>query len=228
MAEEPTRERVSPEIALPPVNTLLRMSIGTRVAADDEDRMPEVSTRVENVVPGPDGNPVADAEVLVYTQTLRPGAAVRLAATLKTSRRGGFSYRAPTGPSRLVRFRYTGTATVRTATQDVRFLVRAHSTLRANRRSVVNGETVRFRGRLKGRGIPRAGKLIELQVLLRGRLRTFATTHTDRRGRWHYDYRCDGTRGRQVYRFRARIPREIAYPYEPGRSRLVKVAVKGV
>ncbi|NLT54016.1 MAG: PilZ domain-containing protein [Actinomycetales bacterium] len=64
MAEEPTRERVSPEIALPPVNTLLRMSIGTRVAADDEDRMPEVSTRVENVVPGPDGNPVG-AELLV-------------------------------------------------------------------------------------------------------------------------------------------------------------------
>ena len=177
---------------------------------------------------GPDGNPIADAEVLVYTQTLRPGAAVRLAATLKTSRRGGFSYRAPKGPSRMVRFRYAGTSTIRAATQDVRFLVHAQSTLRANRRSVVNGETVRFRGRLRGRGIPRAGKLVELQVLLRGRFRTFATVHTDRRGRWHYDYRFDGTRGRQVYRFRARIPREIAYPYEPGRSRLVKVAVKGV
>ena len=74
---------------------------------------------------------------------------------------------------------------------------------------------------------PGSGKLIELQVLLRGRLRTFATTHTDRRGRWHYDYRFDGTRGRQLYRFRARIPREVGYPYEPGRSRVVKIAVQG-
>ena len=186
------------------------------------------AVRLRGRLAGPDGNPLADAEVLVYAQTLRPGAAVRLAATLKTSRRGGFSYRAPKGPSRLVRFRYAGTGTIRAATQDVRFLVHAQTTLRANRRSVVNGETVRFRGRLKGRGIPRAGKLVELQVLLRGRLRTFATTHTDRRGRWYYDYRFDGTRGSQVYRFRARIPRETGYPYEPGRSRLVKVGVRGV
>ena len=100
--------------------------------------------------------------------------------------------------------------------------------MRADRRAVVNGETVRFHGRLKGRGIPTAGKLIELQVLLRGRFRTFATTHSDRHGRWHYDYRFDGTRGRQVYRFRAHIPREVAYPYEPGRSRIVKVSVRGV
>ncbi len=186
------------------------------------------AVRLRGRLAGPDGNPLADAEVLVYTQTLRPGATVRLAATLKTSRRGGFSYRAAKGPSRLVRFRYAGTGTIRAATQDVRFLVHAQTRLRANRRSVVNGETVRFRGRLSGRGIPRAGKLIELQVLLRGRFRTFATTHTDRRGRWHYDYRFDGTRGRQVYRFRARIPRETGYPYEAGRSRLVKVGVRGV
>ena len=230
-----TAEGASAQVTLP-LRLATRLQVGSVKRSGGRARLKPRSridasygraVRLRGKLAGPDGNPVADAEVLVYTQTLRPGAAVRLVATLKTSRRGGFSYRAPTGPSRLVRFRYTGTATVRTATKDVRFLVHAHSTLRANRRSVVNGETVRFRGRLKGRGIPRTGKLIELQVLLRGRLRTFATTHTDRRGRWHYDYRFDGTRGRQLYRFRARIPREVGYPYEPGRSRVVKIAVQG-
>ena len=51
--------------------------------------------------------------------TLRPGrwserlgARTRLVATLKSSRRGGFSYRAPKGVSRNIQFRYAGTATI--------------------------------------------------------------------------------------------------------------------
>jgi len=92
----------------------------------------------------------------------------------------------------------------------------------------VNGETVRFSGGLTGRPIPAAGKLIEMQVFLRRRWRTFATTRTNAAGRWLYDYRFDGTRGRVTYRFRARVPREASYPYETGRTRSVKVVVRGL
>jgi hypothetical protein len=107
-------------------------------------------------------------------------------------------------------------------------LVRARSTIRPSRRTFVNGETMRLRGRLRGGSIPPEGKLVELQVLLRGKWRTFATTRATRRGRWRYDYRFDGTRGRQTYRFRARVPREATYPYETGVSRVVKVRVRGL
>ncbi len=175
-----------------------------------------------------DRNPIQDAEVLVFSQARRAGAPLRLVATLKTSRLGGFSYRAPKGVSRTIRFRYGGTANVRSATRDMALLVRARSTIRPSRRSFVNGETMRLRGKLRGGSVPPEGKLVELQVLIRGRWRTFATTRASRRGRWRYDYRFDGTRGRQTYRFRARIPREATYPYESGLSRVVKVRVRGL
>lgn len=175
-----------------------------------------------------DRNPIQDAEILVFSQARRQGAPVRLVATLKTSRRGGFSYRAPKGVSRTIRFRYSGTPTVRSATREMALLVRARSTIRPSRRTFVNGETMRLRGRLRGGSVPPEGKLVELQVLLRGKWRTFATTRATRRGRWRYDYRFDGTRGRQTYRFRARVPREATYPYESGLSRVVKVRVRGL
>ena len=47
------------------------------------------------------------------------------------------------------------------------------------------------------------------------------------RGRWAYDYRFGATSGRITYRFRARIRREAAYPYELGHSRVVRVTVRG-
>jgi hypothetical protein len=175
-----------------------------------------------------DRNPIQDAEVLVFSQARRAGAPMQLVATLKTSRRGGFAYRAAKGVSRTIRFRYGGTGTIRSATRDIALLVRARTTIRPSRRSFLNGETMRLRGRLRGRAIPAEGKLVELQVLLRGRWRTFATTRAGRDRRWYYDYRFDGTRGRQTYRFRARVPREATYPYETGGSRVVKVRVRGL
>jgi hypothetical protein len=175
-----------------------------------------------------DRNPIQDAEILVFSQARRQGAPERLVATVKTTRRGGFVYRAPKGVSRTLRFRYGGTPTVRSATRRMALLVRARSAIRANRRSFVNGETMDLRGRLRGRDIPPEGKLVELQVLLRGRWRTFATTRADVRGFWSYGYRFDGTRGVQTYRFRVRVPREATYPYESGVSRVVKVKVRGL
>jgi hypothetical protein len=75
--------------------------------------------------------------------------------------------------------------------------------------------------------MPSAGKLVAMQVWVRGRWRTFATTRATRRGRWRYDYRFDGTRGLEIYRFRAQLPQEAGYPFATGRSHLVRVTVRG-
>ena len=106
-------------------------------------------------------------------------------------------------------------------------LVRARSSIAVDRRFALNGQAVRFRGRLARGPIPDGGKLIDLQAFYRGRWRTFATPRTDSRGRWSYDYRFEATSGIVTYRFRARIRREAAYPYELGRSRVVRVTVRG-
>jgi hypothetical protein len=175
-----------------------------------------------------EGNPLQDAEIQVFSQARRQGARTRLVAQLKTSRRGAFSYRAPKGVSRTIRFRYDGTPTIEGATHEIALLVRARSTLHTNGHRFRNGDTVRFHGHLAGRSIPAGGKLVELQVILRGAWHTFATTHAGRRGTWRYDYRFNGTLGRQTYRFRVRIPRESNYPYETGASRSVVVRVRGL
>jgi len=106
-------------------------------------------------------------------------------------------------------------------------LVPASSSIRVDRPAVRNGQSVLFTGRLAGGPVPDGGKLIDLQAYYRGAWRTFATPRTDARGRWSYRYRFGATRGTVRYRFRARIRREAAYPYELGNSRKVRVIVRG-
>jgi hypothetical protein len=173
------------------------------------------------------GNPITDAEVVVLEPSGEAGADPVPVATLRTSPKGRFYYVAPPGVTRAVRFHYTGTPTIRAADADVPIRVGAVSSLRANRRGLRNGQTARFAGQVKGGFIPPEGKLVELQVLLRGSWQTFTTFHTDPLGRWRYDYRFGGTSGRVVYTFRVRVPGETTYPYVTGGSSKLKLVVRG-
>jgi hypothetical protein len=89
---------------------------------------------------------------------------------------------------------------------------------------VLNGQSVRFRGRLR---VPQAEKLVELQVRLSGRFQTFKTVRTGPNGVWRVGYRFRRTCGRTRFVFRARIPRDGTYPFETGRTRSVPVTVRG-
>ena len=174
-----------------------------------------------------DGNPIADAEILVQEQGSEPGAGPVPVATLRSNAKGRFYYVAPPGASRTVRFQYVGTPTIRAAEAEIPVRVGAVSSLRVNRRALRNGQTARFAGQVKGGFIPVGGKLVELQVLIRGAWQTFTTFHTDPLGRWRYDYRFGGTSGRVAYVFRAKVPGEATYPYTAGASSPVKVVVRG-
>ncbi len=184
--------------------------------------------RVRGRLRTPEGNPLQDVDVQAFTQIRDGITPPRLIATVKTSRTGAFSFLVRKGPSRSIRIRYNGTNQIRPATKNLLLNVRSDTSMRPNRRRVVNGETVRFHGRLKTGRIPQDGKLVEVQVWVRGKWRTFATARAGRHGSWSYDYRFDGTRGRQVYRFRAKVPPETGYPFAAGRSRIVRVHVRGV
>jgi hypothetical protein len=177
----------------------------------------------------PGGNPLAGREVVVSERTKVPGARWRPLATLRTSRAGRFTFRALRGPSRTLRFRFGGAATIRGRTALVRLGVRATTSVRVDRRTVVNGEAVVFRGRVRGHPLPTSGKLVELQARTRGGWRTFATPRASARsGAWSYAYRFSATRGSVRYRFRAFVPKESGFPYESGASRTVRVRVRGL
>ncbi len=174
----------------------------------------------------PGRNPLAGAAIEVWELVNLPGAEWRRVSEVRTDGDGRFRFKALRGPSRTLRFRYLGTATIRARSMQVDLRVRAVTSFRVSRDTVVNGEDVRFFGRLKGRQFGSAGKLINLQVFSRGRWSTFATPRANRRtGRWSLPYRFSATRGLVRYRFRALVPREASFPYDTGasRSRIVKV-----
>ena len=182
--------------------------------------------RIAGLLQSMSGEPIRHAPLSVSAQ-LRTGGRWTPVAELRSDGSGRFSLVAPRGPSRSIRFAYGGTPLIKPATGEVRMLVPASSSIATDRRALRNGEAVTFRGRLAGGHVPQGGKLIDLQAYYRGGWRTFATPRTDARGRWSYRYRFGATRGTVRYRFRARIRREAAYPYELGYSRRVSVTVRG-
>jgi hypothetical protein len=181
---------------------------------------------VRGAVTSAGGDPLARSAVTVAEQSRTP-AVPRRTQTLVTDGAGRFEFRAGAGPSRTLRFRFPGTALLKPAVAEANVLVPARSTISVSRRYLLNGQTVAFAGRLVGRPVPDGGKLIDLQAFYRNRWRTIATPRADQQGKWTFRYRFEATSGLVRYRFRARIRRETAYPYELGYSRVARVTVRG-
>jgi len=172
-----------------------------------------------------DGQGVPGADVQVFATS---GAGPeQLVGTVRTDASGGFTYTAAGSASRTLRFAYAGSALMLPAQGAVRIVVPAASTLRVNRRRVLNGQQVTFTGNVRSGPIPLGGKLIQLEVKLRGGWQTFRTARTDPSGAWAVPYRFARTRGIQWYRFRVQLPREAGYPFGAGTSKSVRVRVRG-
>ena len=191
---------------------------GARVAFG---RQVTVSGRLQNR----DGQPIPDAEILVLSRAA--GTTEQLAGALRTDAQGKFTHVTRANSTQTLRFVFQGTALMLPSQSEVSLSVPAASTIRARPRSLRNGRTVRFAGRVRSLPIPPAGKLIELQVVLSGDWQTFRTTYTDPAGEWNVPYRFERTCGLTRYRFRARLPAEASYPFETGVTRAVNVRVRG-
>jgi hypothetical protein len=172
------------------------------------------------------GVAIAGAPIVVEAQARTGGAFVHLGAT-RTDAQGRFRFKIPSGPSRTVRYRYDGTNTVKPADGRLTTKVRAAARLKVSRRRLLNGQAVRFTGRLLGKPIPAGGKLVALQARVGRGWRTFATPRANAKGVFKHRYRFTATTGLRRYAFRAVVAREAAYPYEAGMSRTVRVAVRG-
>ena len=127
--------------------------------------------------------PRAGVLVEVSERVTLPGASWRSLQTLRTDEDGAFRYSAPRGQARTLRFQYAGTPTDRPAASEEALRVRAASTLQPSRRKLRNGETVVLRGRLLGRPVPAAGKVVTLQAWTSRGWWTFGTARARREGR---------------------------------------------
>ena len=173
------------------------------------------------------GRPIADATLDLAARQERLGAAMQALGTVRTGADGRFRYIVAAGPSRSVvvsyRARLGDPNAAATATVTLR--VPAAATLAASPRRLAPGGTVRFTGRLRGRPLPRSGKLIDLQARERGRWKTFDSVRTGARGRFAAKLRFTRRARRVTYPFRARVRRDESYPYALGLSRAVRVRV---
>jgi hypothetical protein len=85
------------------------------------------------------------------------------------------------------------------------------------------GQSIRFRGRLLGKPIPRGGKLVVLEARSPGsRWIEFREIRSDGRGRFHAGYRFRFP-GPTRYQFRAVSEPESDYPFAHGGSNVVGV-----
>jgi len=201
-----------------PVRTGSRIALGRRVL-----RGPGV---VRGRLTSAFAEPVPRAAVTVIEQP-RSGSSATRASGVTTDTEGRFTYQVGRGVSRSLRFKFAGTDLLKPADVEARVRVPARTTIGVSRRRLLNGQAVRFVGRLLGTPVPEGGKLIDLQAFYRGRWRTIATPRANERGRWGFKYRFEATSGLVRYRFRARVRREASYPYELGYSRVVTVTVRG-
>ncbi len=157
----------------------------------------------------------------------------RLRAARVTDDTGRASATLRPGPSRRIRLVVAGTEqTIGAASRTLAVAVPARATLRASRRSLRNGQAVRFTGRILGGHVPRSGRELELQGYnpLKGRWQPVRTQglRTTRTGRYGTTYRFTATVGATVtYRFRVRVAPRPDHPFAEGFSRAVRVTVRG-
>lgn len=136
----------------------------------------------------------------------------RQTSSVTTGPTGAFSFQSSAGPSRRVRISFAGSATERPLSKELDIRVRAGITIRPDRRRVRNGQSVVFKGTLRGAPVPAAGKLLSLQALTSRGWRTFATPRARAKdGRWNSRYRFTGTSSRTRYAFRVVAPAESGW-----------------
>ena len=176
------------------------------------------------------GAPVRGATVDVLQRIKLAGARFTVARTpLKAGNRGKIRWTVPAGASRQIRLAYRANL-LNSSYQSITDLpleVSAATTLRRNKRSYSNGQTIRFTGKVRSKPIPKGGVLIDLQAYKRGAgWVTFATKRSSQRGRWAIRYKLVATTATVRYRFRARVRQDSGYPYAAGKTKPMPVLVR--
>jgi hypothetical protein len=171
--------------------------------------------------------PIRGARILIVTLGGSHSAAIDSA--VQSGLDGSFSYRAPTGPDRLLRFSYTAYSNDPgpSATATAAIMVRPKIKLRIAPRHTSNEHAIHWSGTVEGGPYPHQGVTLVVEVREGKRWRIFDQTVTNSKGRFHYSYRFRATTEFTTYMFRVALPDTGAqdYPYTPGASNTIKIYV---
>jgi hypothetical protein len=175
------------------------------------------------------GSPLGGLPVQVTERFAAGAASPQRSTTVLTAADGAFLTHLAPGPSRRVEATFAGNRVLSGASGgQVRLGVLAGVRLRASSASArIGGPPVTFSGRAADLGapIPPGGIPVELQFKAPGGdWREFRTVQTDAGGRFRYAYAFSDDDSRGVrFLFRAFVPSQSGWPYEPAASRPVDV-----
>ena len=175
------------------------------------------------------GAPLAGVAVELVESFDEGATASTRVTNLQTGPDGSFFARLAPGPSRQVEARFGGSRQLtRSTSRALRLGVQTSVRFRASTaQAAIGGRPVLFSGRvLRAEAtIPEYGRPVQLQFRLPGSPWTeFRTVQTDQLGRFRYPYSFSDDDSRGVrFLFRAYIPPQPGWPYEPAASRPVAV-----
>lgn len=186
--------------------------------------------RVEGVLRDHSGNPVPGVEVELVERFASGSRVSERTTAHVTNASGRFRQRLEAGPSREVFARYPGGRVLaRSDSAAIRFATPAAISLQLKPTIARNGEKVRMRGRVRGRGarIPAQGKLVAIQYLDRSRRRwrPVELVRTNRRGVFRFGYSFSTVTSPQRFVFRAVAVPEAGWPYLRAQTRGQDVVV---
>jgi len=175
------------------------------------------------------GQPIVGAAVEIVSTSIG-GARAAATTTVRTDANGVYKYVVPAGPSRTISFgyRYRQGDTEFAGSRQVMVAVQAKLSLTPNSRTLRNGQSVVFRGKVYGASSG-SKALVEVQaqigknrwVTVRG-----GTAKIGKGGKYRASYRFERTTRTSIYKFRARVLPVSGWPYDPGYSATRKVIVR--
>ncbi len=174
------------------------------------------------------GEPVAGATMTVTESFAAGGAAASRRTFSRTKADGTFSLYLGPGPSREVGTSYGGSASLgRVVSSVAQLRVRSNVHLHASTAVArVGGAPVIFSGRVARAGVRTPKETgVELQFRYPGAgWSEFRAVKTTADGRFRYPYRFSDNDSRGIrFQFRALVPAQKDWPYDPGASRPVIV-----
>ncbi|MBA3807479.1 MAG: hypothetical protein H0X28_03655 [Solirubrobacterales bacterium] len=182
-------------------------------------------TLITGQLTGPGGVPISEAQIDVQATPAAGGRPVAMAAA-RTARDGSFTVRLPARiSSRTVRFAYRAHLgdLSPVATGALMLRVRAGVLLSVTPRTAAVGQSIFFRGQLRGHPIPAGGKQLVLEARSPGgSWIEFKVVRTDAKGRYRARYRFKFP-GPALYQFRVLCEAESDYPFVAGVSRVLAV-----
>ncbi len=187
--------------------------------------------RIRGTITTQAGAPIGGARVFVVEKRLgAPETTWKTTASGVSGPDGALSVSTSKGGrSRELRLVYfpQGGANANRASNQLALLVRQDALMRLSRRTLRNGQSLRFRGTVRGT-IPAAGALLHLQVKLRTGWFTFKrlTVRRSANGRFAARYRFRRTTSPTRYRFRAKIVPRNTSTYATGYSATRSVTVR--